>query len=183
MRNLRVILPVLGLAALMATGCFITSGQIFAEFALTNPFTINSSTDPFERVLVDLNTVGEYADHKDKLNGLADFAVVGKFTNVAGPAGAVEVWITADNTNLGSVGAVQASATKLWGPGAIGPTGDVRVVDWDASAALFNSAGKQILINEALGDGVFTLYTFGTAGTYDIRVDDGFLILVINAGV
>jgi hypothetical protein len=95
----------------------------------------------------------------------------------------VEVWITADNTNLGSVAAVQAGATKLWGPGTIGATGDVRVVDWNASATLFTQAGKKMLIDEALGDGEFTLYTFGTAGVYNIRVDDGFLILVINAGV
>jgi hypothetical protein len=56
-------------------------------------------------------------------------------------------------------------------------------VTWAESAKLFNAAGKNILINETKGDGSFTIYTIGTQGVYDIKVDDGVIVLVLNAGV
>jgi hypothetical protein len=111
MKNPRLLLIGLGVLALVAlgsTGCFLLSGQIFAHFALPNPFVIDSSSDTFERVDVDLNTIGDYKDHKDKLKGLADVALIGKFTNVSGPAGGVEVWITPGVTNLANVTAIKA---------------------------------------------------------------------------
>jgi len=176
-------LGVVALAALAATGCFITSAQVFAHFDLPNPFTIQSTESPFERVAVDLNTVTEYTDNKDKLKGLADVAIIGKFTNVLGPAGGVEVWITAGETNYDTVEGITTNATKLWGPGSIGATGAVNDITWDESAKLFKAAGKTILINEVKGDGQFTVYIIGTAGEYHIRVDKGGIILVLDAGV
>ena len=184
MKNFRLLLALSGLCALLTTGCIIISGQIFAHFALPNPFTIDSSGSTFERVGVDLNTIDEYEEHKDKIKGLSDAALVGKFTNVGGEAGGVEVWITAGATNLPDVNAVKTSATKLWGPGTLpAGVGAVRTIGWDESAKLFTAAGKKMLIDEAKGDGQFTLYTFGTAGTYEIRVDGGALILTISAGM
>lgn len=184
MKNVRMpLLLAAALAAVMASGCIIVSGQIFAHFALVSPFTI-SGADGFERELVDLNTVDEYRDHKDKLKGLSDVAVVGRFMNVSGPGGTVEVWITAGNTNLASATAVRAGATRLWGPASIGPTGSVHDIKWDESAALFTDAGKKILIAEALGDGEFTIYTIGTPSVdNEIEVEGGALILTISAGL
>lgn len=181
MKNLRTLLLATGLCAAMATGCLITSGQIFATFDLPNPFTVDATSD-FERVLVDLNTIDEYEEHKDKFKGLSDLAIVGTFTNTAGTGGAVEVWITAGNTNLADPAAIRAGATKLWGPGSIGAAPATRVVGWDESAKLFNAAGKKMLIDEAKGDGTFTLYALGT-GAATIRVDNGALILTISAGI
>jgi hypothetical protein len=183
MNRFRVALLGLGLGALTLTGCFITQAQIFAHFAFPPTFTINSATDPFERIVVDLNTIDEYEEHKDKLNSLSDFAVVGTFVNESGPAGGVEVWVTREITNYTSVGQVTANAVKLWGPGAIGASPSTRTIGWDDSAALFNAAGKALLLEEAKGDGELTLYTFGTAGVYDIRVENGFLVLTLNAGI
>jgi hypothetical protein len=183
----RVRLLLLGAAALalalVAGGCFITSAQVFVHYSLPNPFTIDSATDPFERVDVDLNEISDYADNKDKLKGLADGAIVGLFTNVAGPAGGVEVYITPGATSYTSNSEITAGAVKLWGPGTIGATGATHNVDWSESAKLFNAAGKAILINEVKGDGKFTLYTVGTTGTYHIKVDKGFIVLVLDAGV
>lgn len=183
MKNFRLLLVLTALCAAMASGCLIISGQIFAHYALANPFTIDGA-DGFERELVDLNTIDEYDEHKDKLKGLADLAVVGKFTNVDGPGGTVEVWITADNTTLATGTLVRANAVKLWGPATIGATGAVVSIGWDESAKLFNAAGKKILISEALGDGVFTIYTVGTpAVDNEIRVDGGAIILTLSAGM
>ena len=186
MKNRRLLLLGLGLVALIAlgaTGCFITSAQILVHYALPNPFTING-TDGYEQVAVDLNTVSDYKDNKDKVKNISDFAVIGKFTNTTGTGGGVEVYITAGATNYTSPAAIRAGATKLWGPGTIGATGSTRTITWDDSATLFTPAGKAMLLNEAKGDGVFTLYTVGTPGsTNTIRVDKGYLILVIGAGI
>jgi len=186
MKRHRLLLLGLGLVALVAlgaTGCFITSAQILAHYALPNPFTINGA-DGWEREYVDLNTVKDYKDNKDKLKTITDLAIIGKFTNTGGTGGGVAVYITPGSTNLAGPAAIIAGATKLWGPGTIGATGSVRTIGWNDSAALFNAAGKKILIKEGLGDGEFTLYTIGSPGTVNsIRVDKGFLILVLGAGL
>jgi hypothetical protein len=178
----RVLLATLGLSALALTGCFITQAQVFANFALPNPFTIDSTTDPFERINVDLNTISDYVEHKDKLETLSDIAIVGTFTNQSGPAGSVEAWITADATNYTTVGQIKANGVKLWA-GSIGAAPSSRTIGWDESAEMFNPAGKTMLLEEAKGDGVFTIYTFGTAGNYLIRVDDGQILLTLSGGV
>ena len=186
----RLLLAALTIAVVAVPGCIITSAQILTHFQLPNPFTINSSVpgDQSERVPVDLSVDpgADYTDNKDKLKGLSDLAILGTFTNVSGPAGAVEVWI-APTLDLPAGGAPQppTNSILLWGPGAIGASGTpegVRTIGWDESAALFNPAGKALLISEALGDGQFTLYTTGTAGVYNIQVEDGVLVLVLDAG-
>ena len=37
-------------------------------------------------------------------------------------------------------------------------------------------------VSEVKGDGQFTLYATGSAGTFDIRVDDGVVALLLDAG-
>lgn len=186
MKNRRLLLLGLGLVALVAlgaTGCFITSAQVLVHYALPNPFTINGA-DGYEVINVDLNTVSDYKDHKDKLKNLSDFGLIGKFTNTAGPGGGVEVWISAGNPGFTTPAQIRGGATKLWGPGTIGATGATSTIGWNDSARLFSAAGKAILLHEAKGDGEFTLYTIGTPGSSNvIRVEKGFLILVIGAGI
>ena len=180
----------LALAALMIPmvilpGCLITSGQILTHFELPNPFTINSVTSATELIPVDLNLISEYSDHKDKLKGLSDLAILGVFTNESGPAGAVEVYIAPTLDTPPATG-IPGNAVLLWGPGTIGASGGsdaTRVIGWDESAALFNADGKAMLISEVQGDGRFTLYTTGTSANYSIRVDDGLLVLVLDAGI
>ncbi len=45
------------------------------------------------------------------------------------------------------------------------------------------AAGKAALLEEAKGDGNFTLYAVGAAGTYSFTVANGELLLVIDAGL
>jgi len=123
----RWLLASLAVAAVGVSGCVLTSAQILAAFDLPNPFTIVSTgSPPVGSVDVDLNSVSDYADNKDKLKGLTDLALLGKFENVSGPAGAVEIWMTADHTtNFTTVGQITGGATKVWGPFEIGATGSV----------------------------------------------------------
>jgi len=184
MRSSRNVLLSLGLAMLTLPSCFITQAQVLAHFALTNPFTIGPPPAvPFQRELVDLNTIQEYTDHKDKLETLSDLAVVGTFTTVNGTGGGLEIWITAGNTNL-TQGQITTMATKLWGPKSIGSTGSSVTIGWDESAALFTQAGKDLLINQMKDGGIFTAYIIssGAAGQ-TFRVDDGSIILVLSGGV
>ncbi len=168
--------------AVLIGGCVLTTAQVFVHYPLANPITITSADD-FERVAVDLNTIGDYEKHKKKLKDLADLAILGRFTNLEGSAGGVEIYITPDVTAFDTILDIQRNATLLWGPGAIGATGSTHVVDWAESAKLFKPAGKTILVNAVKGDGVFTLYAIGTPGTFRIRVDKGVVVLVLDAGV
>jgi hypothetical protein len=54
-------------------------------------------------------------------------------------------------------------------------------VNWDTSAGLFTAAGKTTLKNEIKGDGIFTLYLFGSSTTYDIQVTNAVVVAVISA--
>ena len=189
MKNHRLLPLGLGLVALIAlgaTGCFLTSAQILVHYDFPSPyntFTIDGA-DGFEVVPVDLNTVSDYKDNKDKLKDISDLAVIGKFTNTAGPGGSVLVYISAGDPSFTTAAQIRAGATKLWGPGTIGAAPATRTITWDDSAALFTAAGKAILLNEAKGDGKFTLYTVGSPTNVNtIRVDKGGLILVISAGI
>jgi hypothetical protein len=190
MRRLRTVLLSLALGAATLTGCILTQAQILAAFELSNPFTIGPPPEtPFRRELVDLNTIDEYSDNKDKLEGLTDFAVVGTFTNVTplgsqNTGGSLEVWITAGDTNLADVNAVTSQGTKLWGPKSIGPNPASVTISWDESATLFTQAGKDLVIQEVLGDGIFTAYIITTgAAAQTFQVDDGAIMLVIAAGL
>jgi len=184
MKNLRWFLPTLALAALLGNGCIITSGQVLANFALTDPVPIPPGPAVWPEV-VDLNTIKDYADNRDKIKGLSDIAVVGKFVNQAGgPAGSVEVWITPGSTNLSTIAGVHASATLLWGPVSIGAGPSTKSINWNDSAKLFNGPGKQILIDAMKGAGVFTAYFIQTgSGTNTINIQKGAIILVIAAGL
>jgi hypothetical protein len=58
---------------------------------------------------------------------------------------------------------------------------ETRKVDWDTSAGLFTAAGKTALKNEIKGDGIFTLYLFGSTATYDIEVTNAVVVAIISA--
>jgi hypothetical protein len=61
--------------------------------------------------------------------------------------------------------------------------GEVRQIGWDESAGLFS--GRQALLAEVQGDGAFTLYGLGPSGAalYSFRLDNGVVVVTIDAGV
>lgn len=179
MKNLRWILPCLALV-LFAPGCILTSGQFTLDFDLPD-ITATSSTGIVGQQ-IDLNTESDYKDHKDNVKDIADFAVLGTFNNTGGTDVDVEVYMTRDLTALTDAATIRSTGIKLWGPFKV-PVGGSKTIDWDASAALFTAAGKAALLQEAKGDGTFTLYAVGAAGTYQFDVENGKLVLVIDAGI
>jgi len=179
MKNLRLILPILALA-LFAPGCILTSGQFLIDFDLPN--ITASSTTGVVGEQIDLSNDSDYKDHKDDVKAIVDYAVLGTFKNTGAADVDVEVWMTRDLTSLTTGGAVTGSGIKVWGPLKV-PAGGTVTVDWDTSAKMFTAAGKQALLDEAKGDGNFTLYAVGTAGTYSFDVDNGVIALVIDFGI
>ena len=179
MKNLRWILPILTLA-LFAPGCILTSGQILIDFALPD-IEATSSTGLIGQQ-IDLNDNDDYEEHKDKLKDIADFALLGTFHNTGAQDVDVEVWMTRDPTTLTDATDVTTQGNKLWGPLRVASGGSA-TIDWDGSAKLFTTAGKAALLQEAKGDGSFTLYAIGAAGTYQFNVENGVLALVIDVGI
>ena len=179
MKTLRFILPALALL-LTAPGCILTSGQIFINFDLPD-INADSPTGLIGQQ-IDLNDESDYKDHKDNLKDIADFAVLGTFNNTGGSDVDVEVWMTRDLTTYTDETSVTTNGLKLWGPFKVA-TGASKSIDWDGSAALFTTAGKKAILDEAKGDGSFTLYVIGEAGTYQFNVKDGILALVIDVGI
>jgi len=180
MRNLRWTIPTLVLAALLAAGCILVSGQFIVSYDLPTPLTISQTA--VTHLDVDLNTESTYKDHKSDLKGLSDVAIVGEFSN-HGPAPVdVSIWMTPNLTDYTTADgvAVDATAVKVWGPLHLG-VDETKKIGWDQSAGLFKS-GKAALLAQIKGDGVFTLYALGASGSYTFHFDHGVLVAVIDAG-
>lgn len=177
MKRFRFWASTLSLAALMSAGCFLVSGQFTVVFNFDTPLTINSATTVMGQ-LVDLSTVSDYEDNKDKLDSVSDLALLGQFTN-NGPATTVEIWMVASPGGpLTTDGAVRAAGTRIWGPFTLG-SGETRSIGWDQSAQLF--VGRQALVDEVKGDGEFSLYALGSATPYSFTVENGAMVAVIAA--
>jgi hypothetical protein len=176
MKTLRIVVPVLALAALAATGCFLISGQFVVNYALPSPFSVVAG-GTLHGELVDLNTVSEYSDHKAELKRVDDLALIGEFRNNTVTTASVEVWIVPAGTLNLSLAQVQSSGVQLWGPLSVGAN-STQTVDWNRSATLFK--GRQTLINEIKGDGHFSLYVIAN-GAFDVTVTKGAVIVVVGA--
>lgn len=179
MRNWKLLVAV---AALAGAGCILTSGQILISFDLQNPLTV-TNVAPVYSEAIDLNTISDYAEHKDKLETLADVALLGQVTNnSASPVSDIEVYFTEAPTLFTDPAVVRSSAKKLWGPFTLAAN-ETKTIGWDQSAALIDDAGLVALIAEIKGDGVFTLYVIGPTGTFSFTIDNPVLVLVLDAGV
>jgi hypothetical protein len=179
MKNLRWILPCLALV-LFAPGCILTSGQFTLDFDLPDVTATSSTGIVGEQI--DLNTESDYKDHKDDVKNIADFAVLGTFNNTGVTDVDVEVYMTPDLTALTDATEIRTNGIKLWGPFQVS-AGTSKTIDWDTSAALFTTAGKAAVLQEAKGDGNFTLYAVGASGAYQFDVENGKLVLVIEVGI
>ena len=164
-----------------ATSCILTSGQFLVTVDLGD-LTVLSPIQ-IARTDIDLNDIGAYNDHKDDLEDLADLALLGTITNDGTTTVNIEFWMTPTASSHVTEAAVRADPTALpiWGALTLAPSESKRV-SWDESAGLFG--GRAALLSQVKGDGEFTLYILGSGAlTYAFHIDDGVLVLVIDAGV
>lgn len=179
MKNLRLMLTSVALAALTLSGCFLVSGQFLITLDLDDASVNNTAA--ITGLQVDLSTNSTYEDHKDNIKDIADFAVLGDVHNSAGTDLGLEVWLVDGlvSTTM-SLAAIQASGTKVWGPLTVPAGGDVHI-GWDQSAALFGGTGKAALLDQVKTDGQFTLFAVGAAPNFQFT--NGKVVVVLAAGV
>jgi hypothetical protein len=179
MKNIRHAFATVVLAGLMSAGCFLVSGQFTVVFNFDSPLVV-SSGGTLQAVDVDLNTVSEYEDNKDKLKDVVDLAILGRFTNSGPESVTIEVWMLATpNASVDTDAEVRANATRIWGPFTVN-VDETRTVGWDQSAELFT--GRQMLIDEVKGDGQFSLFALGSTAPYTFTIENGAVVAVISAG-
>lgn len=176
MKTLRHTVPLLALAALASAGCFLISGQFVVNYVLPSPLHV-TSTPLLTGVSVDLNTIGDYSDHKGDLKRVDDLALIGDFKNNGAGAANVETWIVPNGALSLTAAQLTAQGVRLWGPLSVA-AGATEHVDWNRSASLF--VGRQALIDEIKGDGQFSLFVIAN-GTFDVTVTQGVLAAVIGA--
>jgi hypothetical protein len=182
MKKLRLILPSLLLAGLMASGCWLISGQFTVSDSLPDPLHV-AGPGSLVSAQIDLTTEKDYRDHKSDLKGLVDCALLGTFKNNSSTPITLQVLMTPGVTNWQTEAQLNADNSRvlLWGPFTLAGN-QTKKIGWDESAALFNQAGKTALLNEVKGDGQFTLYAKGTGLAYDFTVTQGVAVVVIDAG-
>jgi hypothetical protein len=180
MKNLRWTIPTLALAALLAGGCLLVSGQFLVSYDLQTPLPITQTA--IQHMDVNLNGVSAYKDHKSDLKDLADVAILGEFSNHGSTPMDVELWMTPALSEWETADQVvtDPSAVKVWGPLHLG-VDETKKIGWDQSSALFKP-GRAALVGQIKGDGIFTLYALGKTGSYSFVLSHGVLVAVLNAG-
>jgi hypothetical protein len=181
MKNLRLLLPSVALAALTLTGCFLTSGQFLITLDL-DPVTVNNAAT-IAGLQVDLADNSTYNDHKEKIKDIADFAVLGDVTNNSSSSLDLEVYMVEGlvSTTL-TLTQIQAQGTRIWGPLSVPANGGTISIGWDESAALFGEEGKAALLAEVQGDGQFTLFAVGGSSP-NFTFTNGKIVVVLAAGI
>lgn len=167
----------LALVALSAS-CILVSGQFVVDFAIEDQTVDVSSV---YREVIDLNEEDVYADHRDDIETISDLALIGRVENTGQTVIDVVAYITKDVTSYTTDTEVKQNAIRVWGAFKVNP-GATETVGWDASAALFSTLGKEVLIDEVKGDGVFTIYIVASQGTYQFNVTNGSFVVVLDAG-
>jgi hypothetical protein len=168
-----------GIAVALSAGCILVSGQFVVDFEIGT--VVVASPTNLVAVPIDLNTIDDYADHKEDLKGVSDLALLGVFRNNGSEAVAVEVYMTPDVTTYTDETTVRAAGIRLWGPFSLA-AGQEKRITWDESASLFDDAGRNVLIEQIKGDGSFTIYAIGQSGSYSFTITEGVFVCVLDAG-
>lgn len=175
--RMRLIPVVMALAG--TAGCILSTGQVMISYDLPSPVRV-SGADALVAMQVNLTEIQSYRDHKSGLKNLADVALLGNIANgSSGDPVDIEVWLTRTATQLQEVTQVREQGIPIWGGQRV-EAEEVRRLDWDDSAKLVYEGGRQALLDESRGDGIFTLYFIDRASIYDFTVSEGALVLVLD---
>ncbi len=184
LKYLRLTLPLTGLAALVATGCLLMSGQFLITYDFAShgydPVIMNSPL-AVAGVLVDLKDFAAFRDNRKNLKDITDLAVVGTIANLDSSAPVdISVWLVpkpehGDSSIVTSDATVRATGKMVWGPLHLAAS-ESKDVDWNTSSQLFTN--KQFVMDQARGDARFALYALGSNG-YHARISHAAIIAVI----
>lgn len=180
-QRLRVIVPSLLLAALVGTGCVLTSGQFLVQVDLGD-VTVNvvNATTLLDGYYVDLTTNGTWKDHKGDIKSIEDLALVGDIHNSGASSVTMSAYLLDGNPGPQPAGNVIATGIRVWGPITVA-AGATEHVDWDRSSALFGADGKAALLDRVKGTGQFTLYGTANTAPFTFEIKNGVFIVVVGA--
>lgn len=174
----------LALAALLTVsliiGCGIATGSFTFGYELDGP--ISSTNANLEWESIDLTTIDDYNDHKDKIKSVDNIALVGVVHNLGNTAVSGEVWLAYDSTygdyGNNSPDTVRAHGTRIFVSPVI-PTSDSLVIDWEEGLSYIENFAE---VQAAVELGQFVLYGLGDSQFFDVYIDVD-IIITITAGL
>jgi hypothetical protein len=149
--------------AVLVGGCFLTTGQKTIFKKVNTGATSNLKVNKIE---VHLDTEDDYAEHKDKIKSIDGISVVAVIKNNRDEPTRMKLYISND-TSLVDVGTIESDATPVFLSPTV-PASDSLRIGWAEGFQYIKN--KDALINEILGDGVFTLYAIADEPTFSLRV-------------
>ncbi len=178
MRFSRRLIPALPLPLLaLIGGCFMVSGQItfvhnFGDGLATQGQTVGMFG-------LDLNTIKDYRDHKDKIKSVEAVGFQVEVTNrhATLPATA-EGYLSMEDLEEPTVAEVQQQGVRIFSAAAdpVAPL-TTRVIDFEESQAYMENFGA---VQDAVRQGVFYVYLVAADGT-EIEYKSLTLVVTINA--
>ena len=167
----RILLLGLILALSLASiGCLV-SGQI----TVVESIEIGATTDQnLSKFNLDLNDNADYRDHKDQILSVDEISLVAILTNRANSEAIAEVYIS-DNPNLSTIQDIRTQADLIFTSPSVPANGEV-IVNWSDGFA--HMSNTDVLIDQILGDGMFTVYGIAENVPFDLFIEAEVVITV-----
>jgi hypothetical protein len=156
-----------------AIGCLAT-GQV----TLSEPVDIGPTTDTnISKYTVDLNALDpvtlepenpDYVDNKDRILSVDEIAFVAIIENKAAAPAKARIYLSNDDT-LDSVAEIEnpKNATLIFDSPSI-PGNSTQKIDWEDGFAYMEN--EDVVIDEVLGDGAFTLYGIAKNVPFNLEI-------------
>jgi hypothetical protein len=148
--------------ALIFGGCLLT-GQITVFQSIDVGAATNTVITP---VSVDLNEESDYTDHKDDIKSVDGISVVAVVQNNLPSPARVKLYLSNDNS-LNTVAEVEDQATLVFVSPTVPASGMLNIGWADGFQYIEN---EDAVIDEVLGDGIFTIYTIADVVPFALDV-------------
>lgn len=176
---MRIRNTILLVIATAVCGCLVSSDQVSMSVDLADDMLVQTFNS-VQKSTVDLTASPIYRDKKPSLEAVTDVAIVGEIVN-NGPAFVrAEFYLTPHDTTFVTATQVRANGIKLWGPYQVRPNA-TSVIDWNHSATLITSRGREALATEARGDGQFSIFALSDGLQANFTIRKSALVLVLEA--
>jgi len=178
-RYARIGVPiVLALTLLGSTGCMQVVKLVTIDLGNLSAQNGAASAGKFIDLAAENST---YRDHRDDFSYVHDVAILGTFkNNLASPVNA-EVYLVPQPAGQAllpdKAAVIAAGGVLIWDTGLAG--NETLNLQWDHSARQLKNRGT--IQSELEGDATFTIYVFGSTGTYDITATNASFAVMIGA--
>lgn len=170
------------LAASLIVACGLATGTITIVYELDDD--IHSTEATLEWEAIDLTTIEDYNDHKDKIKSVDNVALVGVVHNIGNTPVSGEVWLVDypdtlyDTYGEDGPDSVRANGVRIFVSPVI-PTSDSLVIDWEDGLSYIENFAE---VQAAVELGQFVLYGLGDSQFFDVYMDVD-VIITITVGL